>query len=154
MSRKKLLVVVFLLVSFGMAFAFQFSPLEQEFEPTGANSQKTYTVVNDSEDQIAIEFSVLQRNQDASGEEVRSASSAEFVISPAKVIVAPSSTYVVRVKYINALFDSCLEPSIVPSIQNGSSLYIWQTKALSIFPSLSKICPKNEFFPDSSTTSL
>jgi len=100
MSRKKLLVVVFLLVSFGMAFAFQFSPLEQEFEPTGANSQKTYTVVNDSEDQIAIEFSVLQRNQDASGEEVRSASSAEFVISPAKVIVAPSSTYVVRVKYI------------------------------------------------------
>ena len=97
---KKLLFVVFLLVSVGFAYAFQFSPLEQEFEPTGANSQKTYTVINDSEDQIAIEFSVLQRNQDASGEEVRSASSAEFVISPAKVIVAPSSTYVVRVKYI------------------------------------------------------
>lgn len=100
MSRKNLLTVVLLVVSIAVVSAFQFSPLEQVFEPTGANSQKTYTVVNDSEDQIAIEFSVLQRNQDASGEEIRSASSAEFVISPAKVIVAPSSTYVVRVKYI------------------------------------------------------
>ena len=97
MSRKNLLTVVFLVVSIAVVSAFQFSPLEQVFEPTGANSQKTYTVVNDSEDQIAIEFSVLQRNQDSSGEEIRSASSAEFVISPAKVIVAPSSTYVVKI---------------------------------------------------------
>ena len=100
MVMKKVLFIVFLLVSICAVSAFQFSPLEQVFEPSGANSQKTYTVVNDSEDQIAIEFSVLQRDQDASGEEVRNASAAEFVISPTKVIVAPSSTYVVRVKYI------------------------------------------------------
>lgn len=100
MSRKSLLIIVLLVVSLGLAYAFQFSPLEQVFEPSGVNSQKTYTVVNDSEDQIAIEFSVLQRDQDANGEEVRKESIGEFVISPSKVIVAPSSTYVVRVKYI------------------------------------------------------
>ncbi len=100
MLKKKFLFIVLLVVSIGIASAFQFSPLEQVFEPSGANSQKTYTVVNDSEDQIAIEFSVLQRDQDGSGEEVRNTSTAEFVISPSKVIVAPSSTYVVRVKYI------------------------------------------------------
>ena len=100
MVKKNLLFVVFLVVTICVASAFQFSPLEQTFEPTGENAQKTYTIVNDSDDQIAISLSVLVRDQDADGNEVRSDASAQFQIMPAKVIVNPQSTYVVRVKYM------------------------------------------------------
>jgi len=99
MVGKKFFLLILLVMTVSVVWAFQFSPLEQVFEPTGVNSQKTYTVVNDSEDQIAIEFSVLARDQDSSGEEIRTDASAKFVISPSKVIVAPGSTYVIRVKY-------------------------------------------------------
>ena len=47
MVKKNLLFVVFLVVTICIASAFQFSPLEQTFEPTGENAQKTYTIVND-----------------------------------------------------------------------------------------------------------
>ena len=100
MVKKNLLFVVFLVVTICLASAFQFSPLEQTFEPTGENAQKTYTIVNDSDDQIAISLSVLVRDQDENGNEVRSDASAQFQIMPAKVIVNPQSTYVVRVKYM------------------------------------------------------
>ncbi len=100
MVRKQSLFLVFLLVSLSVASAFQFSPIEQVYEPSGANSQKTYTIVNDSEDQIAIQFSILQRDQASDGSEIRDKASSEFVISPSKVIVAPLTTYVLRVKYI------------------------------------------------------
>ena len=99
MSKKLFVLTTLLLVSMCAVFAFQFSPLEETFQPSGENSQKTYTIVNDSDDQIAISLSVLQRDQDSEGNEVRSDASSEFLISPSKVIVNPQSTYVVRVKY-------------------------------------------------------
>ncbi|MGP1508366.1 MAG: fimbria/pilus periplasmic chaperone [Sphaerochaeta sp.] len=99
MGKKNLLIVLLLVLAVCTVYAYQFSPLEQTFEPSGANAQKTYTIVNDSDDQIAISLSVVKRDQDADGNEVRSDASAEFLISPSKVIVAPQSTYVVRVHY-------------------------------------------------------
>jgi fimbrial chaperone protein len=79
--------------------AFQFSPLEQTFAPSGAESTKTYTIVNDSDDSIAIEISVETRDQDEFGNELNSDASAYFSIVPAKVIVKPQSTQIVRVQY-------------------------------------------------------
>lgn len=99
MLKKNLLLLVVLLVSVCAAFAFQFSPLEQTFSPSGDGTMKTYTIINDSDDQIAISLSVLQRDQDSNGNEVRSDASAEFLISPSKIIVNPQSTYVVKVQY-------------------------------------------------------
>lgn len=79
--------------------AFQFSPLEQVFSPSGADSTKTYTIVNDSDDSIAIEISALTRDQDAEGNEINTSAAAYFSIVPAKVIVKPQSTQIVRVQY-------------------------------------------------------
>ena len=99
MVKKNLLFVVFLVVTICIASAFQFSPLEQTFEPTGENAQKTYTIVNDSDDQIAISLSVLVRDQDADGNEVRSDASAQFQRSlsiPSPPTWSGSSTWVPR----------------------------------------------------------
>ncbi len=100
MNMKKLLFVFSLLVLvICCVSAFQFSPLEQTFEPTGINTQKTYTIVNDSDDQIAIRLTVVERDQDSEGNEVRADASQQFIISPSSIIVNPQSTYVVRVQY-------------------------------------------------------
>ncbi|WP_320127392.1 fimbria/pilus periplasmic chaperone [uncultured Sphaerochaeta sp.] len=100
-SRQRVLIFVALLLVFisGNLFAYQFSPLEQVFGPTGAESTKTYTILNDGDDSIAIEISALFRDQDASGSEINKAATAYFSIVPNKVIVSPQSSQIVRVQY-------------------------------------------------------
>lgn len=91
-------VLVFMLLSTNL-FAFQFSPLSQEFEPSGPNATKTYTVINDSNEPIAIEMKALRRDMDSFGNEVNSDASAYFSVQPNKFIVKPKETMLVRVQY-------------------------------------------------------
>lgn len=99
MVKKFLLLTVALLVSVCTVFAFQFSPLEQTFTPDGDGNMKTYTIINDSDDIIAISLSVFQRGQDEYGNEVRTNASSEFLVSPSKMYVRPQSTAIVKVQY-------------------------------------------------------
>ena len=87
------------LILLASVYAYQFSPLEQSFQPTGAESTKTYTIVNDSNDSIAISITALIRDQDAQGNEINSPADAYFSIVPNKLVVPPQSSWVVRVQY-------------------------------------------------------
>lgn len=98
----KKLMYLCLLMIFGTAnlFAFQFSPLTQEFDSSGPGSAKTYTIVNDSDQPIAIQISALTRSQDAkNGEEINTPASNYFTIVHPKTIVQPQSSEIVRVLY-------------------------------------------------------
>ncbi|MDD2296976.1 MAG: fimbria/pilus periplasmic chaperone [Sphaerochaetaceae bacterium] len=101
MKRRKILILVLLLSVCVITpiFAFQFSPLEQTFAPSGANSTKTYTIVNDSDDSIAVEISALTRDIDTAGREKNENATAYFSIVPSKVILRPQSSQIVRVQY-------------------------------------------------------
>lgn len=101
MNRKKkfLLTLIVFVCTVLPLFAFQFSPLEQSFSPSGANSTKTYTIVNDSNDSIAVEISALTRDMDANGKEVNESAAPYFSIVPSKVILRPQSSQIVRVQY-------------------------------------------------------
>ena len=101
MKKHKVLIMIALLVLGATLplFAFQFSPLEQEFSPSGTNSTKTYTIVNDSNDSIAVEISALTRDLDADGKELNETAAAYFSIVPSKVIVKPQSSQIIRVQY-------------------------------------------------------
>ena len=79
--------------------AYQFSPLEQTFEPSGGGATSTYTIVNDSDDTIAVRISALTRDQDADGGETNSPATNYFSIRPANVLVGPQASQVVRVTY-------------------------------------------------------
>ncbi len=46
--KKVVLTLGLLILLLSSVHAYQFSPLEQSFQPTGAESTKTYTIVNDS----------------------------------------------------------------------------------------------------------
>lgn len=101
MNRRKILILILLLAVCAITpiFAFQFSPLEQTFAPSGANSTKTYTIVNDSDDSIAVEISALTRDLDIAGKEKNENATAYFSIVPSKVILRPQSSQIVRVQY-------------------------------------------------------
>lgn len=101
MNRKRILIlaIILCLCTVSPLFAFQFSPLEQTFAPSGANSTKTYTIVNDSNDSIAVEISALTRDLTVNGQEVNENAAAYFSIVPSKVILKPQSTQIVRVQY-------------------------------------------------------
>lgn len=99
-NRRNFIIVslLFFLIVTPLA-AFQFSPLEQTFAPTGVNSTKTYTIVNDSNDSIAVEISALTRDLSSAGKEINESATPYFSIVPSKVILRPQSSQIVRVQY-------------------------------------------------------
>ena len=85
MAKKVILFFVLAVLVLSNTFAFQFSPLEQTFTPTGADSVKSYTIVNDSDDAIAVMVSALVRDQAENGEEINADASRYFSIVPYKI---------------------------------------------------------------------
>lgn len=81
------------------AFAFQFEPLVQTFDVSGANATRTFTITNDSDDIIAVVVSALVRTQDGEGNEVNSDASRYFNIQPSRILIQPQSSQIVRVQY-------------------------------------------------------
>ncbi len=79
--------------------AYQLSPLNVTYDPTGAGSARVYTIVNDSDAPIAIEVRAEQRIIDIDGNEVNQDGSAYFSIQPNRMIIRPDSTQLVRVQY-------------------------------------------------------
>ncbi len=100
MIKKMLFTLAIAILSVFTVGAFQFSPFEQTFGTSGVDTQKTYTIVNDSDEDIAVRISVVERDMDELGNEVRGqVSSNEFLVTPSQVIVRAQSAYVVRVRY-------------------------------------------------------
>lgn len=99
MKSRRLLFVLSLLLLATNLFAFQFSPLSQVYEVSGAGAAKTYTITNDSDEPIAVEVSALRRDQDENGNEVNADASAYFSIQPARSIIQPQKSLIVRVQY-------------------------------------------------------
>ena len=79
--------------------AYQLSPLNATYDPTGAGSAKVYTIINDSDSPIAIEVSAMKRSIDIDGNEYTEDASPYFTIQPAKMIIRPQATQLVRVQY-------------------------------------------------------
>ena len=97
---RRLFALLFLLTFMSLAlFAYQFSPLNVTFEPSGGGSAKVYTIVNDSDSAIAIEVSAVKRSITIDGEEYNEDASQYFTIQPSKMIINPQSTQLVRVQY-------------------------------------------------------
>ncbi|MBE9108180.1 molecular chaperone [Nodosilinea sp. LEGE 07298] len=98
---KLLLTVLFLvLVRVNPAMAFQFRPMSQVFAPSGADATRSYEVVNDEDDRIAVEVSVVERHMNLDGTETYQPAEDDFLIYPAQIILEPGATQVVRVSWL------------------------------------------------------
>ena len=91
-------LVLLLLLPFAL-MAYQLSPLNVTYDPSGSGSAKVYTIVNDSDSPIAIEVRAEQRIIDIDGNEANQDGSAYFSIQPSRMIIRPDSTQLVRVQY-------------------------------------------------------
>lgn len=91
--------MLFLAVTLFGAAAYQLSPLNVTYDPTGAGSAKVYTIVNDSDSPIAIEVRAVKRSIDIDGNEYNEDVPQYFSIQPNKMIIRPDSTQLVRVQY-------------------------------------------------------
>lgn len=98
-ARRVTLLFVLMVCALVAVSAYQFSPLEQSFAPTGVQSTKTYTITNDSDDSIAITITALIRDQNENGEEINRPATNYFSIQPSKVIVKAQSSQIIRVQY-------------------------------------------------------
>ena len=100
MNKMKKLSVFLLMMLVTMAVsAYQLSPLSVTYDPRGAGSSKVYTITNDSNSPIAIQIKPLKRMVDRNGEEYTESANAYFSINPAKLIIRPGETQLVRVQY-------------------------------------------------------
>jgi fimbrial chaperone protein len=96
-----LLTVLFLaLLRINPALAFQFQPISQVFSPSGTHSTRTYQVINNQEERIAVEISVVERQMSLDGEETYQPAEDDFLIYPAQMILGPGATQVVRVSWL------------------------------------------------------
>ena len=99
MMRRLAAIALLLALLPASLMAYQLSPLNATYEPTGAGSAKVYTIVNDSDSPIAIEVRAVKRSIDIDGNEYTEDASPYFTIQPAKMIIRPQSTQLVRVQY-------------------------------------------------------
>lgn len=88
-----------LVLAAGAAYSFQFEPLVQTFDVSGPGATRTFTITNDSDDTIAVEVTAEVRGQDSTGAEVNSDASRYFNIQPARILIQPQSSQIVRVQY-------------------------------------------------------
>ena len=99
MMRRLAAIALLLALLPASLMAYQLAPLNATYEPTGAGSAKVYTIVNDSDSPIAIEVRAVKRSIDIDGNEYTEDASPYFTIQPAKMIIRPQSTQLVRVQY-------------------------------------------------------
>ncbi|MEY2978723.1 MAG: molecular chaperone [Prochlorotrichaceae cyanobacterium] len=96
-----------LLLSFAIALtatvpaeAFKLIPISRVFTPAGSGATQSYEIVNDGEEPIAVEISVVERNVALDGRESYAPADEEFLVYPPQMILNPNQTQVVRVTWL------------------------------------------------------
>lgn len=89
-----------LLVRVNPALAFQLRPMSQVFAPIGTDAMRSYEIINDQDERIAVEVSVLERSMNLNGEETYTPADDDFLIYPAQMILEPGVTQVVQVRWL------------------------------------------------------
>ncbi len=82
------------------AFSFQLEPISQTFAPQGSQSTRSYQISNGSDEPIAVEVSVMQREVNADGEETLSPAEENFIVYPTQILMDPLSLQTVRVTWV------------------------------------------------------
>ncbi|MCF7946050.1 MAG: fimbria/pilus periplasmic chaperone [Spirochaetia bacterium] len=80
-------------------YAFQFSPISQDFNPVGQGTNQTFRVTNDTGSPIAVQVDVFHREMDSDGNEELSDASNLFTIFPKQSVVQPDSYQTVYVRW-------------------------------------------------------
>lgn len=98
----KRILLSFFLVLLGVqpAFAFKLLPISRTFAPAGSGATQSYQVVNDSDERLAVQVSIVQRQMDLAGKENYQSADEDFLIYPPQILLEPQKTQTVRVTWL------------------------------------------------------
>lgn len=82
------------------ALAFKLEPISRVFEPAGAGATQSYEVINDSEEQIAVELSMAERKISLEGQETTESADDDFLVYPSQIVLPPQGVQSVRVTWL------------------------------------------------------
>ncbi|RVU84732.1 molecular chaperone [Leucothrix sargassi] len=82
-----------------LASALQMEPLSLVLKPAGAGANQIFSVINESDKPIAVQFNMTTREQ-TGNEEVRKPADDQFVIYPPQTIIPAKTAQKVRVQWL------------------------------------------------------
>ena len=94
------LLCVLWLFGIPAARAFKLVPITMEFEPAGRGASRVFHVENDSDEQVAIQVSILTRTMSLDGKEVNTPEEDDFIVYPTQILLKPRQVQAVRVKWV------------------------------------------------------
>lgn len=94
------LTTVLLFSTVRTTLAFQFNPLAQTFAPTGSDATRSYEIVNDTDEPIAVDVSVGLSQIGLTGDENLTPAEDDFLVYPPQMILAPGELQTVRVTWL------------------------------------------------------
>lgn len=101
-SVRHFLSFIFFIILSGIspALAFKLEPISRVFEPAGAGATQSYEVINDSEEQIAVELSMAERKISLEGQETTESADDDFLVYPSQIVLPPQGVQSVRVTWL------------------------------------------------------
>ncbi|MEH2361154.1 fimbrial biogenesis chaperone [Nostoc sp.] len=101
LSFRRILLPFFLvLLGVQPAFAFKLLPISRTFTPTGSGATQSYQVINDSNERLAVQVSIVQRQMDLAGKENYKPADQDFLVYPPQILLEPQKTQIVRVTWL------------------------------------------------------
>lgn len=101
LSFKRILLSFFLvLLGVQPAFAFKLLPISRTFTPFGSGATQSYQVVNDSNERLAVQISLVKRQMDLAGKENYQPADEDFLVYPPQILLEPQKTQTVRVTWL------------------------------------------------------
>jgi len=82
------------------ALSFQLLPISRTFSPTGSGSTQSYQVINDTQEKLAVEVSIVERQIDIAGQESHKQAADDFLIYPPQILLNPGESQTVRVTWL------------------------------------------------------
>lgn len=99
--RRFFSLITFLLIStISPALAFKLDPISRVFDPAGSGATQSYQVTNDSQEQVAIEISMVERKISLDGEETTQKADDDFLVYPSQILLPPGGVQSVRVTWL------------------------------------------------------
>ncbi|MEH2176694.1 fimbrial biogenesis chaperone [Nostoc sp.] len=96
------IVFTCLLIFLGVqpALAFKLLPMSRVFTPSGSGATQSYEIVNDANEPLAVEMSVVKRQMDIQGTESYSDADDDFLIYPPQILLKAGEKQTVRVTWV------------------------------------------------------
>jgi len=97
--KRTIAAALLALIAVASTYAFSFSPITKDLDPSGPGASTNFTAVNDTDETVALRISLWARSQDRSGKDELQAADGDFTVYPSRITLKPGESQRVRVRY-------------------------------------------------------